>query len=1239
MEDVDPNDILTERKLGEVDKSFYLIGVGASAGGLDALKQLISQIPANFPHSFVVVQHISPDYKSLMSEILGRETALPVLEVADNMTVEPGHIYLIPPRANIVIQGTKEDSNVTPTDEGELGFSGLRFSLVDPTPRPAMNLPIDVFFYSLSEAVRDRAVAIVLSGTGSDGSRGIRAVKDREGFVLVQDPTTAAFDGMPRASISSGIVDLILPPDGMVGEMLRYFEMRESGILSVDSVFSHSDEELSEILALVSQRSEIDFSLYKKPTLKRRIARRMALAGHETLSEYLAQIRSDKLELNLLYREFLVGVTNFFRDLPVWNTLVETVLPDLFSEGDLEEPVRVWSVGCSTGEEAFTVAMLLEQFRSKAGIQRDFRIYATDVNETAIQAAREGIYPDSVREEIPNAFFDSNFLMYRSGTISIAASIRKKVIFSPHNVIEDPPYTRMDFIICRNLLIYLSPDVQAKVMTQFSFSLRRGGILLLGAAETPGQHGVTFQAIVNKARIFQNTRRIDASRSRSHENFSFPAANFLPRSRRMSEKRRRPESDITELFINHLTASQMVVFLVEANGQLVRSFGKHEDILQVPDSSLIPNLLELVDDRLRSTLALMLRTAEMHGTATKKNVRLAATGELKAYDVSCTRVAWESYTDVFALTLQIRDTIDHQNLVEASKDDTGSTAAQKAYIEHLESEIESLQDMLTATAEDLGTSNEELQTTNEELIASNEELQSNNEETQSINEELHTVNAENIEKIAELEAATADINNLLAIAEVGILVLGEDLRIRRFSEGIQTYVNLDYGDIGLPIEKFSFTLEPDSVARLTDDLQLSISTGEDCDRELRRRDGGWVLSFVRPYRDVLGEPQGVVVSLLDITETKILQDEVRNQRDRLEAMLESEAAGYWDRDIPGKVEFMSPSFKAMLGYKDDEVANTLEARESLIHPEDLPLFEQQFEAHVASKGSVPYDNEIRYFHKDGTAVWVLCRGRVVEWDDDGQPLRMMGVHIDITHLREREEAVREDEVRRRAEEVKRFAFIAAHDLLQPVITIESAVAMLLNRLPKIEEDSDLNKVAAYLESATDRLRARIKGVLAYSRLQEDQLELEKIDLHEIAETCVKDLEASISDAKAEIEIEKLPVASGSRSLIEQVVQNLLSNALKYRRPDDACRINITEETAPNGMVAIRVADNGIGIDPKHRKKVFELFGRLHTEEEFPGEGIGLAVCERIVSLHGGDIQVSDGMDGGTAFVVTLKSGH
>ncbi|WP_341367789.1 chemotaxis protein CheB [Yoonia sp. BS5-3] len=1099
------------RQMGKVDESFYLIGVGASAGGLDAIKQLLSQIQPGFPHSLVIVQHISPDYKSLMSEILGRETTLPVQEVTDNMAVEAGQIYLIPPRSNILIQGTKGDSGsqVAAGTNGKV-HSGLRFSLAEPTPRPGLNLPIDVFFHSLAEAVQDRAIAVILSGSGSDGSRGMRAIKDHEGFVLVQDPDMAAFDGMPRSAIATGIVDIVLAPDLMVGEINRYIEMRVRGIDNVDRLFAKAGDSFTKLLERVSETAEIDFSLYKEPTLKRRVARRMALKGFTDLEEYLDYLKRDAAEANVLYREFLVGVTNFFRDLPVWRNLQQTILPELFAHGHEDEPLRIWSVGCSTGEEAYTIAMLMEEYRSENDVSREYRIFATDVNERAIQTAKQGVYPDSVREEIPAEYLNRGFLTFQSGTFSVAPMIRNRVVFSVHNAIEDPPFTRTDLIVCRNLLIYLSPEVQAKIMTHFSFSLRKGGILQLGAAETTGPHGAMFDALMHKSRIYRNTRQVDFTGRRGTRPSDFAATRFLPRSHSLSGRSHIPGDDVATLLQFTMDDERTCICIADENGKITRTFGNHTGLLDIPTSGFSANLLDLVDERLRSSVALVLRRSEMEGFADKKGVRLIHDDQIEVLDISSRKISWEAKAVAFAITFRRRDET-AISLGPAPQTESTTDMPTQAYIQHLENEVQSLQDMLSATAEDLGASNEELQTTNEELIASNEELQANNEETQSINEELHTLNAENADKIADLEAATADINNLLETAELGVLVLGEDLTIRQFSTGLRPYIALEQTDIGRPLENFAIQFEHDSIQKFLRDIRQSQEHGSESSRELMTYDEKYAFCRIRPYRNVHGERSGVVVTLQDNTEVRRLAEEV------------------------------SESIK-----------------------------------------------------------------------------------------------LRELEVRRRSEEIRRFALAAAHDLIQPINTIDSSLSVLKESLPEDVSD-ELNTVVGFLGSSAGRMRTRVESILDFARLQESELELRPLSLTEIAKNALQDLDAQVKDTGAKITLGDLPDAMGAERMIMHVFQNLISNALKFRDLEKDCLIDIQKVDAPDDMVAFRVADNGIGIPQEFREKVFEPFARLNTKERFPGDGMGLTLIMQILQHIGGSIKITDGIDGGAAFIVTLQS--
>ena len=1217
---------LPRRSLGKVDPSFYIIGVGASAGGLDAIKQLVAQASDGFQHTFVIIQHISPNHKSLMSEILARETMLPVHEVSDDMAVEPGRIYLIPPMSNVVIQGTNEDTHKSASDAETSGI-GLRFSLVAPSPRPQLNLPIDLFFQSLAEAVGNRAIAIVLSGTGTDGSRGLRAVKDREGFVIVQEPETADFDGMPQAAIATKIVDLIAPPDAMISEIQRYIALREDGILNVDQLFRNLDGEFSRLIADVTDVSGIDFSQYKVPTLKRRTARRMALNRCEDLPSYMKYVDRHPNELSVLHREFLVGVTNFFRDLPAWLAL-NARLNRIFEGGDTDKPVKVWSIGCSTGEEAYSAAILLEMYRREHNITREFRVFASDVNEESIRSAKEGIYPVSVLEEIPPEFRTPEFVSFQGDTFLIGKSIRSRVIFNKHNVLEDPPYINTDLIICRNLLIYFSPEMQKKVLSLFSFSMRKDGLLFLGAAETVPEPFSQFESETQQARIYINSR----SRVRTRSSGALASAPFfpLPRSRRLSTRsHQRTGTGADGVLRGILENIDACVIIIDENALVLETYGDYRRFVKLPDQAFSANLLDLVDNRLKSAISLLTRKAEKEGHSQSLATKCPVEGGVELVDIFCTRLDLDTHPFAFALLLRLSEKI----AIDAGpKAHTGHGGeADPGLIAKLESEIEGLQEMLSVTTEDLSVSNEELQTANEELTVSNEELQASNEEMQSINEELHTVNAENADKILELEEASADIENLLNTSELAVLFLDNDLTIRRFNDTFTRYVNLKPEDYGRPLSTFNSRFVPEAHAKFLEDVIRVHRSGEEIRRELALVDGSAAQMRLGPFKVAGGDMDGIAISIIDVTEAKALQKEIQIQRDRLEGVLESEAAGYWDWDIPSNTEYLSPRFKAMFGYADHEMENTPEAWKKIIHPDDLPRVLDVFDAHVKSRGKVPYDNEVRYFHKDGSIVWVLCRGRVVQWNPDGSPRRMIGVHFDITRLKTREERVY-----REAEEIRRFAFIAAHDLLQPINTIERSLNAFIEDIGQ-DFSADQSELLTYLDNATTRMRERIRGVLDYARFFDDTIEFETVDLGKVVAACVEDLGSQIDGIGAKISITPLPQATAKPDLLAQVFENVLSNAMKYRHPDRACEISVSEATAPEGHVAIRFSDNGIGIAPEFREQVFKLFSRLHTDTEYEGLGVGLALCERLIKLHKGSIWVEDGQDGGTSIVCQLRA--
>lgn len=869
------------RSMGLVDSSFYIIGVGASAGGLEAIRQLIGQAGAGFPHTFVIIQHLSPDHESMMVEILARETDLSVEQVKDDSPVEPGKVYLIPPKSNIVIQGTIDDTQPDIDVEQTRNPTGLRFSLISSLPRPQLNLPIDLFFHSLAEAANDRAIGIVLSGTGSDGSRGLRSIKDRDGFVIVQEPETAEFDGMPTSAMSTMIVDLVATPDSMIAEVQRYILLREGGAYDIDRLFKGNEASFGAIIEKVSEAAAIDFSQYKPPTLKRRLARRLGLTDNTTLQEYLEYVSDNPQEISILHREFLIGVTSFFRDLPAWNAIRERIAPKLFTEGDSSEPIKVWSVGCSTGEEAYSIALLLEEYRVSNKIERDFRVFASDVNADAIQSAKSGVFPSSVFDEIPERYQNEKYTLYHGGVFKIATAIKNKIIFREHNVLDESPYINTDLIICRNFLIYLGAAMQAKAVSLFSFSLRNGGYLFLGAAENMSHRTTRFHDEVPALRIFKNSNSGDNAVGMNITLGSSkpPVPELRPRLRRLGARQaERASTVLGETLSSVLGFVDSGVFVIDIAGNITETFGDYRSFVEFPDEAFTANIFDLVHDRLKTTLSMLLRGTETDLKAVARGVKCTYENRIEEIDVFVERNSFDEVTPIFNVMLKKNQEMKTlTNLGDDLRENLSD--AEGIYVAKLETEVEALRDMLTLLNEDLGISNEELQTANEELTVSNEELQASNEEMQSINEELHSVNGENAEKIALLEAANADIDDLLSTAEVAIVLLENTLTIRRFNDAFLKYVDLNEGDYGRKISSFASRFEQPGLASLLEDTQTVLANNSKVERELRLDDGSWVLARTRPLQHVHSqESPGVAITILDITELKKLRTDPPNRK-------------------------------------------------------------------------------------------------------------------------------------------------------------------------------------------------------------------------------------------------------------------------------------------------------------------------------------------------------------------------
>jgi len=710
------------------------VGIGASAGGLEALEQLFAAMPEDSGMAFVVLQHLSPDFESRMVELLGRRTRIPIEQVTDGVAVEPNHIYLIPPRKDMILAG------------GHL-------LLTDKDPTRGLTLPIDHFLRSLAQDAGRNAIAVILSGTGSDGSRGIKEVHEAGGLVISQDPRTARFDGMPRSAIDTGVVELELAPAAIPEALMRY----RAGALGDGSAYPSSEPPvvstpIGQILELLRVQYGIDFAHYKQNTVLRRIERRLAMARLD-VETYALKLAEDRAELNALYFDLLIGVTRFFRDPEAFAHLESEVIPSIV-EGNHE--IRVWMAGCATGEEVYSFAILLHEAILARGRRPMAKIFATDVHPESLEIASAGVYDAESVRDVSAARRERYFSAAGDEKLRISKELRELVVFARHNVINDAPFTRLDLVSCRNLLIYLQPQAQKKALSLFHFGLKTGGFLFLGPSETPGELSDEFEPLEGRWKIYRKRRDI-----RLPTDIRLPSlVPGMSRPSRPSTASRRPADGVLLSAYDQLMARHVPpAFLVDRQNELLHSFGGAESLLRVQGGRVTTNLLDLVPDGMRAPLAGALQQADKQ----KRSVRYTGIdvmlGEQAANFELTVEPLPDARLDTTNFLIELKRTTETPRPVAVDEVDVGQ--ASRDYVESLEGELSFTRENLQATIEELETSNEELQATNEELVAANEELQSTNEELHSVNEELHTVNVEHQRKIDQLTEITDDLNNLL----------------------------------------------------------------------------------------------------------------------------------------------------------------------------------------------------------------------------------------------------------------------------------------------------------------------------------------------------------------------------------------------------------------------------------------------------------------------------------------------
>ena len=952
--------------------AMHYVGIGASAGGLEAIELFFTHMPPDSGMAFIVVQHLSPDYKSLMVELLSKKTSIPVRRAEDGMEVLPNHVYLIPPKKNLTI------------------FHG-KLLLSEQDHSRGVNLPIDVFLRSLAEDQAERAVAIILSGTGSDGMRGVRAVKENGGMVMVQSEESAKFDGMPRSAISTGLADFVLPPDQMPKQLQAFIKHPYVAKAERAESLLTNEDGLIRIFAMLRERCKVDFTYYKPSTVVRRIERRMSINQVEDIKDYVSYILSNPQELITLYRELLIGVTSFFRDQEAFDLLAEKVLPDLLRNAANRE-LRFWVAACSTGEEAYSLAITVRECMEQMGVTRDIKIFATDIDRDAIHFAASGSYPESIAADLSPRIL-SKYFHKRDDNFQIARTIREMVVFAQHNLIKDPPFTNLDLISCRNVLIYFQPVLQRKVFEFFNFSLAADGVLFLGSSETTGDMASYFDVVDHKLKIFRSKGRL-----KPLTDTHLPMATdtrFQEMKGQFAVARRalRPtdEERVMERFVEAASPDYIpLALVVNEQFEVQHIFGDATDYFRLPSGKVVNDISKMAVKELAIPLATGIQKVLRQNQEQRfSNINLSHLGPGRMVDLRIKPMPGKKeQVRLVAVFLSegkkpghTLDSDPHVQTYDLSKE-------AEDRMRDLEHELQFTRENLQATIEELETSNEELQATNEELLASNEELQSTNEELQSTNEELFTVNAELQNKILELTELHNDLDNLLSATQIGNLLLDENMEVRRFSARICDIFKLMEGDIGRPITHITHHLQQCDPIALIREVQTSNKALE---QEVQTTAGRWYLMRIVPYTVGPGTFSGTVVSFIEISLMKQVQESNKEMQQLFADVAHSSPALVWLADTTkGCIWFNDPWLAFTGRTMEQELGNGWAEG---VHPDD---FDRCLKIYTASfDQKKPFSMEYRLRRHDGDYRLILDEGRP-RFKPDGSFAGYIGSCLDIT---------------------------------------------------------------------------------------------------------------------------------------------------------------------------------------------------------------------------------------------------
>ncbi len=1201
----------------------FVVGIGASAGGLQALEAFFTHLPDNPNAAFVIIQHLSSNFSSWTTELIQRQTKIPVYPIQDGMTLVSNAIYILPPGKN-------------------LSLKNQRLQLLEQPER--FNYPINQFFQALARDCGDRAIGILLSGMGNDGTEGLKAISRAGGIALVQSAETAQFTSMPTSAVSSGLVDEILSPQELAESVYGLVHFASDSTASPSTEVGLIDlNQLQRILDILAEREQIDFSNYRISTLSSRITHRLALTHSSNLENYIRLLEESEDEQQLLRRDLLINTTYFFRDREAWNLIETSVLPLLIQRLEPEQPLRIWVSACATGEEAYSMAMLVDEAIAKADKPIRVKIFATDLDIHALDAASYGVYAENITRDISPERLERYFTP-RGNQYQVKRALREMLIIAPHDLTKNASFSKIHLVCCRNVLIYMEPQLQQQVLRLLHFSLAPQGILFLGNSETLGDIGEEFIAFNSTWKLFQKRRDIPLSLSPINR---LPLVSPIASISQNKPRRTDFEPILEDVFRFCFAERKVTCLLVNQDGLLLYVFCNTAGLLKLPVGEVRLEVTQVI----LPSLKLPLSTALHRATRDKQPVLY---GDIKIREkdkdyTATLRVNFNQGTSDIHPCLIVLLEIETPSVPQTVIPEFEISAETAQQITELEYELQQTRANLQITIEELEIANEAQQAANEELLASNEELQ-------STNEELYSVNCEYQSKIEQLTQLSNDINNLLRSTELGVVFLDANLKIRKLTPTVTRYINIRDTDINRPLSHFTHKLD---CPNLLDIFRQVVETEQAIEQEVTLIPTQDILLMrVNPYQQEDDSNDGIVVAFINITELKQTQKALQDSYNLIEQITASSPGIIYIYDLEEqRYVYVNRSIIEILGYSPDEIRQMgATIGERIVHPEERAVVQSYFESFREVTDNRRLECEHRALHKDGTWRWLYLRSKVFRRTATGRAQHILGIATDITHRKQMELELQQAKVTSDAANQAKSEFLAnmSHELRTPLNAI-LGFSQLMIRNPELP--SGLRENLQAINRSGEHLLSLINTVLDLAKIEARRMSLEEspCDLHDLLYGIEDVLRLKVESKGLQFTVELHPDVPRylvvDHKKLRQVLTNLLSNAVKCTAQGHVyLRVQQKVETpTPNTLDSQRVSeagqpvtlkfeveDTGFGITDDELEHIFEAFAQgKETGYASEGTGLGLTISRSFVELMGGTISVISILGQGSTFSFSI----